>query len=653
MPESTDRTERPTLDRTDRPRLRLGTRGSALALAQSGLVADALRARGAVVELVIIRTAGDDRPPSTVWGEGAFVMALQAALLDGRVDVAVHSAKDLPTAEEPRLTVAAFPRREDPRDALVCRESGLTLATLPAGALVGTDSPRRVAFLRAARPDLRTRPLNGNVDTRLRRLADGEADALVLAMAGLSRLGLAGRVSEALPPDVVPPAPGQGALAVQVRAGDPVAEPLVARLDDPATRAAVEAERAFLRASGGGCRAPLGALAEVDGDEIVLHAGAAPADAVGAGDAPATMASLAPGTTFTLEAGGRGPAGAPFVAWGERRGPLVARERVAVELAAALARALARREPQEPSAAEEGTGLGATASDASRSTRPAVLVTREPAGSSTMTAALAARGIEAIVVPTIELRPAIRGGALDAAMARSDVYAWVVVTSAAGADALAAAGGRIGTDLAGIRIAAVGAATAAAVARHGGKAAFVPGRAEGAVIGDELPVQRGDRVLLARADAADGRLPSRLRARGVLVDDVVAYRTVEAPAGSREPLQAAMSTTGFAAVAFASASAVRGLLGLLDGPLREAALRIPACCIGPSTAAAARKAGFERVMEAGDASTEALADLVASVVGNPEPISITTAPVPVAAAAVPVAAAVDAVVASPMTEEPR
>ena len=137
---------------TGGPTLRLGTRGSALALAQSGMIADDLRALGATVELVVVRTAGDDRPPNTVWGEGAFVMALEAALLDGRVDLAVHSAKDVPTAEDPRLAIAAYPAREDPRDALVCREPGRTLATLPAGAVVGTDSPRRAAFLRAHRP---------------------------------------------------------------------------------------------------------------------------------------------------------------------------------------------------------------------------------------------------------------------------------------------------------------------------------------------------------------------------------------------------------------------------------------------------------------------------------------------------------------------
>ncbi|HSG85834.1 MAG TPA: hydroxymethylbilane synthase, partial [Candidatus Limnocylindrales bacterium] len=240
--------------------LRLGTRGSALAVAQSGTVADALRALGAEVELVRIRTEGDQRPPDTAWGEGAFVGALEQALLSGTVDLAVHSAKDVPTTEDPRLAIAAFPRREDPRDALVGREPGVTIDSLPEGARIGTDSPRRSAFLLAHRSDLRPHPLHGNVDTRLRRLDEGETDALVLAVAGLTRLGLAERISEILPPTIVPPAPGQGSLAVQCRADDPATLAWIRRLDDPETRAAVEAERAFLRASGGGCRAPIGAL---------------------------------------------------------------------------------------------------------------------------------------------------------------------------------------------------------------------------------------------------------------------------------------------------------------------------------------------------------------------------------------------------------
>ena len=185
--------------------IRLGTRASALALTQSGLVADALRSLGAAVDLVTVRTLGDQRPPDTTWGEGAFVGALETALLSGEVDLAVHSAKDVPTTEDPRLVIAAYPQRQDPRDALVGRETGITLDTLPAGSRIGTDSPRRTAFVRARRLDLRVHPLHGNVDTRLRRLDDGETDALILAVAGLTRLGLQGRIGQVIPPEVIPP----------------------------------------------------------------------------------------------------------------------------------------------------------------------------------------------------------------------------------------------------------------------------------------------------------------------------------------------------------------------------------------------------------------------------------------------------------------
>ncbi len=268
---------------TGRP-LRLGTRGSTLARRQSELVAAALRGAGHAVELVTIVTEGDVRPPDTAWGEGAFVGALERALRDGAVDLAVHSAKDVPIGDGPagpgdvpdaahRLVVAAYTAREDPRDALVTRD-GAGLEALPAGATVGTDSPRRAAFLAATRPDLRIVPLHGNVDTRLRRLDGGEVDALVLAVAGLVRLGHADRAGSALDPSVLPPAPAQGALAVQCRADDARLRDTLAVLDHAPTRCCVEAEREVLERTGGGCRAPLGALGTVLEGRIELLAGA-------------------------------------------------------------------------------------------------------------------------------------------------------------------------------------------------------------------------------------------------------------------------------------------------------------------------------------------------------------------------------------------
>jgi hydroxymethylbilane synthase len=250
--------------------IRLGTRGSQLALVQAGLVADLLRFAGEEVDVVQIATEGDLRPVDMSPGEGVFVAAIARALVAGEIDLAVHSAKDIPLEEEAELVIGAYPERADPRDALVARDPGVTLDSLPRGARVGTDSPRRAGFLRAARPDLRIVPLHGNVDTRLRRLDAGQVDALVLAAAGLDRLGRGDRIGQRLDPELVAPAPAQGALAAQARRGDAGLLEVLRRLDDPAVRAAVETERAALEATGGTCRAPVGALGVVNGDRIRL-----------------------------------------------------------------------------------------------------------------------------------------------------------------------------------------------------------------------------------------------------------------------------------------------------------------------------------------------------------------------------------------------
>ena len=244
--------------------LRIGTRGSALALAQTGTVAEALKAAGAQVEIVVIKTPGDlsDAPIAQI-GIGVFTSALRDALANNEIDVAVHSYKDLPTAPDPRLVLAAVPQREDPRDALVARD-GLTLGELLPGSTVGTGSPRRAAQLEALGLGLNIVPLRGNVDTRIGKVRNGELDAVVLARAGISRLGRTSEITENLEPIQMLPAPAQGALAVECRVDDVDAEHLIqSTLDDSASRAAVTAERAMLAALEAGCSAPVGALADV------------------------------------------------------------------------------------------------------------------------------------------------------------------------------------------------------------------------------------------------------------------------------------------------------------------------------------------------------------------------------------------------------
>jgi len=282
------------LDDPDRPdpefTVRVGTRGSALALTQTGMAAERLSHFGGfAVELVRIRTEGDVKtgPLSQLGGTGVFVAALREALLDDRCDVAVHSLKDLPTGEAEGLTVAAIPPRVDVRDVL-CARDGLTLAGLPAGARIGTGSPRRAAQLRAARPDIEVVDIRGNVDTRLGRVAgmvpgaeriegkQGDLDAVVLAAAGLTRLDRLDTVTEFLDPAIMLPAPGQGALAIECRTADASGDGPLARAlrayDDAGSRLAVTAERSLLARLEAGCAAPVGALAGIADGALTLEA---------------------------------------------------------------------------------------------------------------------------------------------------------------------------------------------------------------------------------------------------------------------------------------------------------------------------------------------------------------------------------------------
>lgn len=257
----------------DRRSLRLGTRASELATSQSGWVADQLRALGHEVELVLVSTEGDrsSAPLTQIGGTGVFVSALREALQEGRIDLAVHSLKDLPVGEEAGLVVAAIPEREDPRDIVISRDR-LRLADLPEGAVIGTGSPRRAVQLEAAAPHTTVVGLRGNVGRRIGKVTDGSLDAIVLAAAGLRRLGRIAEASEVLEPTVMLPAPGQGALAVECRTDDRETTRLLMQLDHAPTREAVTAERALLGALEAGCSAPIGALATRQGGALVLDA---------------------------------------------------------------------------------------------------------------------------------------------------------------------------------------------------------------------------------------------------------------------------------------------------------------------------------------------------------------------------------------------
>ncbi|CAN5609227.1 hypothetical protein BH23CHL7_BH23CHL7_07100 [soil metagenome] len=538
-------------------------------MAQAALAEAALEASaGASCELVKIVTQGDQRALDTAWGEGAFVGALEQALLEGRIDVAVHSAKDMPTGEQDRLSVIAYLPRADARDALVLRDGGpAALADLPDGSTIGTDSPRRAGFLRARRPDLQIRPLHGNVDTRLRRLDAGEVDALVLAAAGLERLGRADRISQLFDAGELPPAPGQGAIALQARAGDRSALALGATVDHPPTRLAVETERAFLAATGGGCRAPVGALAAVDDGELRLVAGFATLD----------------GRSSAFESGASAPAQAH-------------------ELAAQLAARLVSRR-------------------AAMADRGRVLITRPGGQVARLAARLAEHGLRAEVVPAIAIEEAADPRPLEIELGRLDAYSWAVVTSVNGARAAVEAARRRGIDLRAGRWAAVGAATTAVLREAGIENPWQPDQPRGVALGEQLPLGERRAVLLLRGSLADDNLPNALRERGAEVRSVVGYRTVEAPEPSRPLLERALSEGPISALLMASPSAVRGLLALGGTRWRATLVGLPAVCIGPTTGAAAREHGFTRIVLAHEQDASALADLAAELVAGSAVVS--------------------------------
>ncbi|RFA17283.1 hydroxymethylbilane synthase [Subtercola boreus] len=311
-------------------KLRIATRGSALALAQTGMIAAELtRLTGVEVTITVVTTEGDTSRASlaSIGGTGVFASALRASLDEGGCDLVVHSLKDLPTAAYPGLVIGAVPLREDPRDAL-CSRDGLTLEELPEGSRVGTGSPRRVAQLLSLRPDLRVIDIRGNVDTRLAKVSSGELDAVVLAAAGLTRLGRLDAVSEFFDLSVWPTAPGQGALAIEAREEDSIPE--LNEIQHDGTRIGIGAERAVLAALEAGCSAPIGASSTLDGDTLTLNAVVYSADG---------SAELGSTRSVTLES----------------PGDLAAREAAAVALGSAVAAQLLSDGADE--LAELGAGI--------------------------------------------------------------------------------------------------------------------------------------------------------------------------------------------------------------------------------------------------------------------------------------------------------
>ena len=537
----------------------VGTRGSALARRQTERVVHLLEAAwpGLVCEVRAIVTRGDrtqssGEPLPEIGGKGLFTAELEQALRDGEIDLAVHSLKDLPAEEAPSVALGAVCSREDVRDCLVARD-GLTLADLPEGAVVGSSSLRRAAQLRWFRPDFNVRSIRGNVDTRVRKVREGEFDAVVLAAAGIRRLGMEDAVTEWLSGETMLPAPGQGALAVQCRAGDEPLLALLAAIDDPLTRAATTAERAFLRALGGGCAAPVAAHAEAVEPERVRMEG--------------LVAS---------------PDG---------------REVVRVE---------GEGEPQELGERLAREALAAGADSILRAIRPLrgrrIVVTRPREQAPGLASELERLGASAVLVPLVRIEPVDDASALDSALAELDRYDWVVFTSMNGVAAVR----EKGDALRGVRVAAVGPATAAAATGLGVEPSFVPERfAADAIVAGLEPLD-GARILLPQADIADPTFAEELRKRGAIVDAVTAYHTVQVELAPDE--RAELRSTD--AVVLASGSAARSLA--LQGGAGSALV----VCIGPKTAEVAREVGLPVGLVAEEATAEGIIQALVSHFGE-------------------------------------
>lgn len=540
-------------------RLRLGTRGSELARTQSGHVADALGALGHDVEVVVVRTEGDVRTGSLMreGGTGLFAAALREALLAGTVDLAVHSFKDLPTAAVPGLAIGAVPPREAAADVL-CARDGLTLATLPNGARVGTGSPRRAAQLRLRRPDLVTVEIRGNVGTRLARVfggpgGPGDLDAVVLARAGLARLGRLDAVTDVL--DLVP-AGAQGALAVECRADDAAVLAALDALDHAPTRAAVIAERTVLAALGAGCAAPIGVVAEVVDGALVLDA------IVVSADASASIRTRLAGDV------------ADPVALGTE----VAR-RLLAEGAADVTTLSATRASRLAEFHDDHTLWSAA-------TVPALVARRVllPRADGPLAEGVRAAGAEVTCVPlTRRVAREVTAGGPPAA--------WVVLTSPQAVAALADAGvapRRLGT-----RIAVVGAATADALARAGERADLVPclpgrsGVADAATLVEVFAPGPG-RVVIPGSELSKPTLADGLRAKGWTVDVVPTYTTVPMAEADAD-LRARWAAGHFDAVVLTAGSVAQAVVELLGLP--PSATKVVA--FGAPSATAASALGFD------------------------------------------------------------
>lgn len=565
-------------------RVVIGSRGSELALTQANYIADRLRAvaPGLEVDVLIISTKGDritDVPLSQVGGKGLFTKELEVALLDGSIDLAVHSLKDLPTELPAGLTVGAIPEREHPADALISA-SGLGLMALPHGAKVGTSSTRRQVQLKAARPDLKLVDLRGNVPTRLKKLETDGLDAIILAAAGLNRLGLDAHITELLPPDIMLSAVGQGALGIEIRENDTAMRDLLARIHHADTAAAAMAERALLSAVGGGCQVPLGALATVEAGQLHLRA-----------------CACSPDGTRVVRADLTGPADAP-----ETLGQTVARALIEGGASAFIRQvALDTLKPKQPLAGKT------------------IVVTRAESQGSVLTSELAALGAKVIDFPAIAIHSVTPETPIP------DDASWLIFTSANGVQHFAEALKRAGRTIADYRNAdccAIGPATAEALRVCGMPVTLMPEHYIAESILDALTRLEngvaGKRFLMPRGNLARPDLPDALRAAGAEVCECVVYET-SMPVLAPETV-AAMLSERPDMIVFTSSSTARNFATLVgEAALEDLKARAQFASIGPITTETAEKLGMKIAIEPADHEIPAL---VYEIVQGTDPLRV-------------------------------
>ena len=550
-----------------RGRFVAGTRSSRLAAWQTDHILSLLRAAWPAGEWLShdVSTHGDetkDRPLAEIGGRGAFTEAIEALLVAGEIDFAVHSLKDLPVRAAPGLVVAAVVGPRNAGEVLVSRERR-SVAGLPAGAIVGTSSLRRQAQLLRARPDLVVRSIRGNVETRVAKVERGEYDATLLAAAGIERLGLQNRITEVIDPELMLPAPGQGAIAVQCRADDQPMIELLSAIGDNVLASCVRAERSFLAALGGGCSAPVGALAiagppEREGGDgrgglrlrlrgrVIDPTGSRAIEVDGSGENPVELGVRLAGEALTRGAG----------------------------------------EILRACRASKGRGL----LDGRR-----VVVTRAREQAAELSRALEAHGAQVLLLPVIRTEELSDAAPVRRALADIETYRWVVFASANAARVFFDAAGRerAGERHSRVRFAAVGPATSAAIEAAGGTVAFVSRGKSGEELGRELPDVDEARVLIPCAEEHGTELEEELERRGALVTTLPVYRTERVaitPEGIEELKR------GVDAILFTSASTVESFLhslGESEGGLNAFLERDTVACIGPSTARPARRNGLK------------------------------------------------------------